>query len=179
MKRRTLTPDEERLWSHVTRGDMPIETRAYVEDKTHRKIRLEQSRTMEAFAYPAFSAGDAAVMMGNYAGIDRNTADRFRKGELPLDASIDLHGMNRERAYKALIGFVKAHYDAGSRFVLVITGKGSTSGGVEKAGVLRELLPQWLDDSRLAPLVLAFDGAKQKHGGSGAFYILLRRNRGY
>ncbi|MBY0407454.1 MAG: Smr/MutS family protein, partial [Rickettsiales bacterium] len=47
----------------------------------------------------------------------------------------------------------------------------------EERGVLREMLPQWLTEPGLRPLVLAYDTAKPQHGGSGAYYILLRRKR--
>jgi DNA-nicking Smr family endonuclease len=114
------------------------------------------------------SAPSVPVQKGAYAGIDRNTADRFRKGKYPLDASLDLHGMSREQAHMALSQFVYAHHELGARCLLVITGKGT---------VLRELLPNWLDEPRLRPFVLALDEAKQQHGGSGAYYVLLRRKR--
>ena len=69
--------------------------------------------------------------------------------------------------------------------MLVITGKGSRSRGAgaplsfgEGAmGVLREALPGWINRPALRPLVLAFCAARPKHGGDGAFYVLLKRRR--
>ena len=117
-------------------------------------------------------------MQGAYAGIDRNTAERFRKGESFIDGTIDLHGMSREKAHIALCRFLGAHYERGSRCLLVITGKGSKNqSGEMQRGVLREMLPAWLDEPGLRGIVLAFDVAKPKHGGSGAYYVLLRRKR--
>ncbi|NNE82945.1 MAG: hypothetical protein HKN28_03145, partial [Alphaproteobacteria bacterium] len=58
--------------------------------------------------------------------------------------------------------------------VLVITGKGSVREG---GGILRRRLPDWLNQSICRPHVLAFATARPEHGGSGAFYVLLRRRR--
>lgn len=113
------------------------------------------------------------LKQGQYAGIDRNTAERFRKGNYTIDATLDLHGLSREQAHMALSGFIRAYYSQGARCLLVITGKGYRDG----TGVLKELLPHWLDEPGLRPYVLALDTASGKHGGSGAYYILLKRRR--
>ena len=61
---------------------------------------------------------------------------------------------------------------AGKRCVLVITGKGLSSGGV-----LRDQVPRWLNLAPNRARVLAFDYARQHHGGAGALYVLLKRRR--
>jgi DNA-nicking Smr family endonuclease len=45
--------------------------------------------------------------------------------------------------------------------------------------VLRAMLPVWLSEPGLAPLVAGWDTAAQGHGGDGAFYVRLRRERDY
>lgn len=112
---------------------------------------------------------------GDAPGVDRRTADRFRRGQLPIEATLDLHGHNQESAYQALTGFIQAHQAAGRRCVLVITGKGLKEDW--SVGVLREALPQWLNHQSIRKLILAFSYAQPHHGGSGAVYLLLRRNR--
>jgi DNA-nicking Smr family endonuclease len=106
-------------------------------------------------------------------GIDRRTAERLRKGEMAIDRRLDLHGMTQERAHAALDRFVRGAWADGARMLLIITGKGS--GG---EGVLRRSLPQWLNAGEHAPRVLRMETAQPKHGGGGAFYVLLRRQRG-
>lgn len=175
---RSLTPEEKNLWTSVTQTDKPL----------HKKI-VEKRAPTAARTKPAGVAKTIVVkkalikantgtkkikdtIQGNYADIDRNTAERFRKGNYPIDATLDLHGMTAQKAQAALVRFIGAHYTRQSRCLLVITGKGTKG-----EGVLKKALPGWLAHEDMAPMILAFDAAKAKHGGSGAFYVLLRRNR--
>ena len=69
----------------------------------------------------------------------------------------------------------------GKRLVLVITGKGKntdTGGPIPtRNGVLRHAVPQWLGMAPLSGLVLQITQAHVRHGGGGAYYVYLRRNR--
>ena len=111
---------------------------------------------------------------GETAGVDGRTAGRLRRGKLPIEATLDLHGHRQDDAHRALIGFVTAHHAAGRRCLLVVTGKGLRG---ESGGVLRQKVPLWLNAAPLRDKVLAFDFARPEHGGSGAIYLLLRRKR--
>ena len=93
-----------------------------------------------------------------------------------FDAKLDLHGHTRESGRQALTGFLRAHRAAGRRCVLVVTGKGLKDDW--SVGALRQALPDWLNAPDLRRLILAFCHAQPQHGGSGAVYILLRRERG-
>jgi len=107
-------------------------------------------------------------------GIDRRTAERLRKGEMAIDRRLDLHGMTEEAAHAALDRFVRHAWHEGVRVLLVITGKGSVREG---GGVLRRNLPRWLAAGETAPHVLRVESAQPRHGGPGAYYVLLRRRR--
>lgn len=104
--------------------------------------------------------------------MDHRTAERFRRGQMMIEARVDLHGQTRDAALSRLVRFLQRSSAAGKRCVLVITGKGT--GG---AGVLRREFPLWLEAQDLRPLILGMAPAQAKDGGSGAFYVLLRRNR--
>jgi DNA-nicking Smr family endonuclease len=82
-------------------------------------------------------------------------------------------------AHPALLDFVAGAHARGLRLVLVITGKGKARdeyGPIPtRTGVLRHQVPQWLSSGPLRPLVLQVAEAHQRHGGSGAFYVYLRR----
>jgi DNA-nicking Smr family endonuclease len=101
-------------------------------------------------------------------GLDRRTAERLRRGELPIEARLDLHGLTQEEAHAALGRFLGRAHGAGQRCLLVITGKGA---------VLREAVPRWLAEGETRARILASSPAQPRHGGGGALYVLLRRIR--
>lgn len=113
--------------------------------------------------------------------MDRRRFEKLRRGRMAPEARLDLHGMTSERAHGALIAFILAAHGTGLRLVLVITGKGRPGGADAHAphrhGVLRHSLPHWLNAPPLAGRVLQLAPAHQSHGGSGAFYVYLRRIR--
>lgn len=119
--------------------------------------------------------GLAPLSPGVAADLDRRTMDRLRKGRLRPEARLDLHGMTADAAHGALAGFLGSAQAAGKRCVLVITGKGSLKEG---GGVLRRELPAWLNSAANRNRVLGFAQAQPGDGGTGAFYVLLRRRRG-
>ncbi len=109
---------------------------------------------------------------GRFADIDKRTAERFRKGELAIEATLDLHGLIQTEAHRRLDAFIERAAAAGTRMLLVVTGKGQNGGGV-----LRDSVPRWLAEPGLRPRVLALAHAQPKHGGGGALYVLLRKKR--
>ncbi|MDE0702839.1 MAG: Smr/MutS family protein [Rhodospirillaceae bacterium] len=127
---------------------------------------------------PAVGAprGPAGLDYGDAPGVDKRTATRFRRGLMPIDATLDLHGHTQNSGRTALAGFLRAHRAAGRRCVLVVTGKGLKDDW--SVGALRQALPGWLNAPDLRRLILAYCHAQPHHGGSGAVYILLRRERG-
>jgi DNA-nicking Smr family endonuclease len=105
-----------------------------------------------------------------FAGVDRATAERLKRGRYPVEARLDLHGMTQAEAHRALAGFVTGSRATGRRCLLVITGHGRMSGGILKAAA-----PRWLGEAELRHHVLAIAPAQPGAGGSGALYVLLRR----
>ena len=117
--------------------------------------------------------GDPDLTHGRAPGLDRRTQTRMRRGQIDIEARIDLHGMTQEQAHRALHAFLKGSRDADRRAVLVITGKGRGSG----EGVLRDAVPRWLNEDSIRPMIRAFSHAAPKHGGQGALYVLLKRRK--
>lgn len=105
-------------------------------------------------------------------GIRDRLFRRLRRGQLPVADSIDLHGMSREVALDRLQRFVPQARLRGAQCILVIHGKGLSSG---HQAVLRPSVPVWL---RQMPGVLAYCPALPRHGGDGALYVLLSRGHG-
>lgn len=111
---------------------------------------------------------------GTMPGIDRRQSERFRRGQLPIDGKIDLHGRTQMEAHDALLHFLERSFKHEKRMVLVITGKGMTQ---SKSGVLKANVPRWLNEPVFRRLVLAISQARPEHGGDGALYVLLKRQK--
>ena len=113
--------------------------------------------------------------------MDHKTHKRMTQGKLRPEARLDLHGMTMDQAHPALMRFILRAHENGKRMVLVITGKGKSrdEGGPipVRRGVLRHNVPQWLSTPPLAAVVLQVTEAHLKHGGGGAYYVYLRRQR--
>ena len=127
------------------------------------------SRRIQLPAYVAPPHPEDATLDG---GWDR----RMRGGRIAPDRVIDLHGHGVEEAHRRVETGLRDAADTGARVVLVVTGKG-TRGPEDRRGVIRANLADWLQLSRLRPLIAAMRPAHPRHGGGGAFYVVLRRAR--
>jgi DNA-nicking Smr family endonuclease len=108
-------------------------------------------------------------------GVDKRTQMRLKRGQLSVEARIDLHGMTQTEAHHALERFLGSAQDAGRRMVLVITGKGFKPGGV--VGVLKQAVPKWLNEQPNRGRVSGISHASARDGGEGALYVLLKRKK--
>lgn len=128
--------------------------------------------TLETFG--AAPAPKAIANQPSSFQVDANLKKKFEKGDLPIEGKIDLHGLTLEQAHHRFVQFLSNKIKEGARFLLVVTGKGSSNGG---EGVIRKNLPLWCDDKNLRSFILQVKAAQPKHGGAGASYILLRRQK--
>lgn len=105
--------------------------------------------------------------------LDRTTHRKLAKGRVKIDGRVDLHGLTQDQAYTLLLRFIFDAQRNGSRFVLVITGKGSSRGS---EGVLKQSVPNWLATPPFRLCVSGFEDAGVSHGGAGALYVRIRRH---
>jgi DNA-nicking Smr family endonuclease len=138
-----------------------------------RPARSEPALEPAPQARPRTSQRDAPVLdPARPAGIDRRNWLRLKRGKIEIEGSVDLHGLTQEQAHGQLARFLADAQGAGLRAVLVVTGKGGLQGGV-----LRHMVPRWLNEGHNCQRILAIAPAQPRHGGSGALYLLLRRKR--
>ena len=107
--------------------------------------------------------------------IDYKVRKKISKGLYPIDASIDLHGLTLEQAYNQLNIFINRSFIQQLRLTLVITGKGQNS---NNNTTIKSSLLNWLNSDSIQPKIANISTAHQKHGGSGAFYVLLKKYKG-
>jgi len=159
MKRRITSDDERKLFEQVFKEGRPI-----------------KPVTPQATAKKKIS-------MSGPSGVNGATQDRLRKGLIEPDASIDLHGMTQVTAHRSLVSWLSAAHRRGHRLVVVVTGKGSPKNHenapwmASPHGVLKQMVPRWLNEPDLAALVADVRPAHVKHGGDGALYVYLRKTR--
>lgn len=157
MKRRTTSDDERKLFEQDFREGRPI--------------RPVASKL----------APKAKGRVSGPSGINGGTEDRLRRGTLEPDAKLDLHGLTEAAAYRALSSFLLGARQRGNRLILVVTGKGnprkeeSASWMVSPHGVLKQMVPRWLNEPELASLIASVRPAHVRHGGGGALYVYLRK----
>ncbi len=101
---------------------------------------------------------------------DVNQDKRTRRGRVEIEATIDLHDLNRDRARAALVKAIIRASNRNFKCVLVITGK-----GLRGEGVLRRNFPEWISQAPIRPIIATYAPAHIKHGGSGAWYVFLKR----
>jgi DNA-nicking Smr family endonuclease len=113
------------------------------------------------------------------APLERKLKRDLARGRGGVDGALDLHGLNQAEAHHALRGFLAAAQARGDRLVIVVTGKGraGSSSWIDEPGVLRRLAPHWLRAADMRGIVLGFEEASRAHGGAGALYVRLRRDR--
>jgi DNA-nicking Smr family endonuclease len=107
-------------------------------------------------------------------GIDRAHLDRLKRGRIPVESEVDLHGLTEREAGSVVRAELRDAFEMSERCVLIIHGRGA---GSEMGPVLKEALLGWLCEPPLDRLVMAFASAVPDHGGTGATYVLLRRRQ--
>lgn len=194
-KPRGLRADEEALWQQVARTTTPLSANP-TKNLLIQSITPKKPDPIAKPSVPAFRIGsrtdtaparhDMAPNVSNRVAavplrMDKRTYSRIKRGKSSPDGRIDLHGMTAAAAHLALTAYLMRSFSDGKRLVLVITGKGreSSEGGPipTRTGVLRHQLPDWITLPPLNQIVLQMTQAHQRHGGSGAFYVYLARNR--
>ncbi|WP_027040325.1 Smr/MutS family protein [Mesorhizobium ciceri] len=168
-----LSEDDRVLWNLVARTAKPLKGKFAIDiPEIPAEVRPSQSQPVQFMGNPGGAAKPKTQHVAH--ALDEPTLDKLSKGRLPIEGRVDLHGMTQDEAYSLLFSFLHRAHAGGVRYVLVITGKGSSSGG---DGVLRRAVPAWLSTPAFRPLVSSHDHAARNHGGSGALYIRLRRAR--
>src|SRR5271167_4379427 len=155
-RRRSPTAAERALWGLATRDVRPFDPKSLL--PVFPPLPEPQPAPQSAALPPTPAMARAP------GGVDRATVERLKRGQVAVEARIDLHGMDQRAAFASLMGFVETSSRAGRRGLLIITGKGAPREG---GGVLRRNAPNWLMASPLAGRILAIQPAHTRHGGEG------------
>ena len=170
--------DDDALWSRVTRSVTPLKGRSPVTALPGEPPRPAAAARQKE---PATSTPRKTVARplapGVVDGLDRRQADRFRRGQLAIENRLDLHGFTRREAHAELQAFLVRSQEQRHRVVLLITGKGQRAPLEERTGILRRLVPEWLNEPSMRRRIVALAPARPQHGGDGAYYLYLKKLR--
>ena len=194
MSRRKLHKDELELWGKVAETAVPMHPK-----RTKPQNALRSPKTPVKKAVQPIEAFEVSARATTYRSahdvlpdirervakapvqMDKKAHGKLKQGKLKPEAKLDLHGMTLDQAHPRLTAFVMKAYQSQKRLVLVVTGKGKLrdDGGPipVRFGVLRHQVPHWLQTPPLAQVVLQVTEAHLRHGGGGAYYVYLRRQR--
>ena len=178
-KRALPEKGDDWLWQHATKDVIPLSNLTYtINEKIGSEPAPKNKRTPNTYSSESQYKPNAKPLLykhGAAPGLDKRTQMRLKRGQVKVEARIDLHGMSRAEAHNELIRIVEDSYYSGRRAVLVITGKGLRRDG--SIGVLRSAVPGWFNEMPMRDWVRAFDHAAPRDGGEGALYVLLRRHK--
>lgn len=194
MTRRRLSPEERDLWQRYSRTAEPLarEGRPPAPVQMSAPVPLpspQDPRGIDPFevgqrARSRMATHDLAPHVRDQVAaaplrMDAKAHKRMKSGKLRPEGKLDLHGLTLAVAQPELTRFLLGAHVDGKRLVLVVTGKGKLKPGdgvmPNRLGVLKHQVPMWLAMPPLSAIVLQVAEAHRSHGGSGAYYVYLRR----
>jgi DNA-nicking Smr family endonuclease len=174
------------LWHAVAKTVTPLRKprlrprakKPAAEPKTHEKTPARPAKTKLGVRNQTYTPPvPRTPAMPPLATLDRRTRGRVARGSVEIEGRLDLHGHRLDEARHRLLGFLRRAQDGEKSLVLVITGKGTVAPQGMQRGVLKREVPLWLGSAEFRSLVVGFEEAASRHGGSGALYVRVRRKR--
>ncbi len=105
-------------------------------------------------------------------GVQNREFRKLKQGKLPISTESDLHGLTIEAAKAELSDFLEECRRRNHHCVKIIHGKGLRSKQGERT--IKSQIGKWL---RQRQEILAYHSAKQTDGGTGALYVLMKKQK--
>jgi DNA-nicking Smr family endonuclease len=163
---RSVKPLKEknlRLKPVRTRSPIPPKKCPAPEMEQQKKYYLSDTIINEVLSHTTLSYAQSSLSQQRFKAL--------KNGHISWEARLDLHGLAREKAEDALCRFIHFQAQNNTRCLLVIHGKGGREG---TPPLIKNLVNRWLPQM---DEVLAFHSALPKDGGTGAVYVLLKKNK--
>lgn len=174
--------DDLELFRQATRGARPITSdradtgkprsdRAQLQALRQRAVQPQQRTRVDGLSdHFVIDVAPEEELAWTANGVQESQLRKLQTGQIPFDGSIDLHGMNVEKARELLWEFLAEATKLEVRCVRVTHGKAQRKDG--RTPILKSHVNTWL---RQHPKVLGFTSCVPRHGGTGSVYVLLRR----
>ncbi|MGH8274288.1 MAG: Smr/MutS family protein [Gammaproteobacteria bacterium] len=174
----TDNDEDRRLFRKAVRDAIPLPPRSAPSRKPPPRPRALQRESDEQRAleesrddprHPDEYASEPALAYVA-PGVQKRVIRRLRRGQISVEAVLDLHGMTLAEAREEFARFLVNARARDLTCVRIIHGKGFRSG--RRGPVLKRAVARWLSDRHE---VLAYASARPMDGGTGAVYVLLRK----
>ena len=173
---RRLNPEESALWAKVVESVRPIRPQPAAPEQPARKDPqppLSRPKPLRATA----TRPSAPPKPRPGTTLDGTWDRKLGRGAVQPEMTVDLHGHNLNTAYALLDERLDRAVQSGVRVLLLVTGKPPQGEPPVARGRIRAAVHDWLAASRHAGDIAAVRSAHPRHGGAGALYIVLRRNK--
>lgn len=170
--------DDTEAFRAAMNGVKPLKTDRVVHPRRRSKLNpREHARADEIRTDPITDSAPEDHALGAFdrslyarPGVQQRVVRRLSRGQFPVVAELDLHGMTLREAKPRVLEFLEETRGEGMCCVRIVHGKGLSS--QQAKPVLKNQLDHWL---RQLQEVLAFSSALPHAGGAGALNVLLRR----
>ena len=188
---RGLSAEEAEAWEKVAATVKPLDPqpKAVTAKRLHVASSQPEAKPVppKSTAAPkqkapqrAHPVASPAPAQARQAGLDSHWERRLKGGTLAPDFTLDLHGHGLDAAYSRLMSGVAQARAMEARTILLVTGKPRPVAAADRGtsrGAIRAKVLDWLAASSHHSAIAAVRTAHRKHGGDGALYIVLKRER--
>lgn len=187
---RGLSEEEAAVWEKVAATVVPlhpvkplakpIAAKTMPTSPPAKKVAVVRQGKPARLALPPEPLPPSARRVPAPGNLDSHWDRRLKAGDIAPDLALDLHDHGMDAAYGRLMGGMEQARSMGARVVLVITGRPRPVDAADRAtsrGVIRAKILDWLAASEHGDAIAAIRKAHRRHGGDGALYVVLRRER--
>lgn len=168
MPDKPLSDEDKALFREHVRDVQPLHSKEQIKPSNKEKPVASQKPIPPLSDFIQEEVSSETILSYREKSVSHLRFKALQKGEIPWEARLDLHGKTTEEARVALSHFLSNQ--AGKKCLLIVHGKGGYHG---VPPVIKNLVNRWLPQFEE---VLAYHSAIPKDGGTGAVYVLLKKN---
>lgn len=167
-----LSKEDKELWLSVNKDTKRLENQNTIKPNLNKctKDTFNDANPIKREIRHKFAVEKRKLTLKNTTSSPKKVKKAISLGRFKYDAIIDLHGKTLQEAYADVINFIKFCYRTGKRHVMIITGHNNGQGSIKNEFCI------WLEESSIKEYVVSVKEAHYRQGGSGAYYIIVRRN---
>ena len=185
---RGLSPEEAALWARVAKSVTPLPGRSAPPEAEPEPAMpgapiaadSPRSKRVKGRVPPPSAPRVPSSATPAPTGLDSHWERRLGRATFQPEFTLDLHGHTLDQAYHRLNAGLAQARAMGARLVLLITGKPRFAEAADRGqerGAIRAKILDWLAAGSHRSAIAAIRKAHRRHGGEGALYIVLKRER--